>query len=120
FDDKARPIGARELAISRNVAHHGEVAPCVSSRDALVIGSDFIIGHSVLGVRKYSQGNWLPLGDQRLDAATCLSARRFEVVFSENPQLWGFDGAKRRHWVVTKWRAGERILKVLARFGRRV
>ena len=39
---------------------------------------------------------------------------------SQNPQLWGFDRAKRRHWIVSKWRAGEGILKLLARFGRRV
>src|SRR5581483_6179608 len=64
--------------------------------------------------------NWLLLADQHLETATRLSARSFEIVFTEDPQLRRFHGTKRRHWIVSKWRPGQRILKLLAHFSGRV
>src|SRR5262245_25989481 len=68
----------------------------------------------MLGMRKYREGNRLSFGNQSLDTATRLSARRFEIVFSENPQLWRFDSAKRRHRVIAEWRPEDKILPLLA------
>src|SRR5436305_7365002 len=68
-------------------------------------------------MRKQRQRNRFSFGDQYLDAATRLSARRFEVVFSENPQLWRFNGAKRGHRVIAEWRPEDKILALLAYLG---
>src|SRR5262249_35407346 len=61
-------------------------------------------------MRKYCEGNWFPFRDQRLDTATCLCARRFQIVFAKNPQLRCFDGAKRGHWIVPEWRSPNELL----------
>src|SRR5512133_1144914 len=52
FDDDTRAIGTRQVAISRIVTHHGEIARRVSGRDAFAIRSDFVLGHPVLSTRK--------------------------------------------------------------------
>ena len=71
----------------------------------------------MLGVRIQCERNWLSFRGQYLDAATRLSARRFEVVFSENPQLWRLDSTKRGHGIIAKWRAPDKVFALLAQLG---
>src|SRR4030095_9769757 len=71
-------------------------------------------------MRKYGQRNRFPFTNQCLNSATCLSARRFEIVFSENPQLRGFDRTKREHRVVPEWRTEDKVLAFLTNLGRSV
>src|SRR4030095_10737670 len=64
-------------------------------------------------MRKYCEGNWFRFRDQCLDTATCLCARRFQIVFTKNPQLRGFDGPKRGHGIVAEWRSPDELLALL-------
>src|SRR5437870_3798353 len=75
----------------------------------------------MLRMRKYRERHRFPFLNQSLDTATRLSARSFEVVFSENPQLWRFDSAKCWHWVIAERRLldyRDKILAFLAYLGR--
>ena len=71
----------------------------------------------MLDVPKQCERNWLSFRDQPLDPATRLSTRRFKVVFSENPQLRGFDRAKCGHGIVAEWRSEDKSLALLAYLG---
>jgi hypothetical protein len=71
-------------------------------------------------MRKYGQRNRFPFTNQCLNSATRLSARRFEIFISENPQLRGFDRTKRGHRVIPKWRPEDEVLAFLTNLGRGV